>query len=264
MAFPFRRILCPIDFDGNAGNALTLAGHIARQNDGTVRVLHVVALVLVPGDVPINLDVLNADQGAAARERLSELAAKHLTGANYEVAADTGDIPSTIIRAAKQFAADVMVMATHGRRGFSRAILGSVAEMVLRNATCPVITIRAPLSDKDAVGHWMTQNPITASPNEKLLSVKTRMQASGCEIVPVLDDGKLVGILRRPDIQAHAGQLDQIEVRQAMSNDFATVTPATPVGEAARLLKERKVSAIPVMEGKELIGTISSTELESH
>jgi nucleotide-binding universal stress UspA family protein len=54
----------------------------------------------------------------------------------------TGDIVSSILEAQKKYQPDLLVMATHGRRGLSRMFLGSVAEAVVRKATCPVLTVR--------------------------------------------------------------------------------------------------------------------------
>jgi nucleotide-binding universal stress UspA family protein len=54
----------------------------------------------------------------------------------------TGDARDLIVRACEEVGADLIVMGTHGRRGVSRALLGSVAESVVRIAPCPVLTIR--------------------------------------------------------------------------------------------------------------------------
>jgi nucleotide-binding universal stress UspA family protein len=54
----------------------------------------------------------------------------------------TGDARDVIVDVAKEIGADLIVMGTHGRRGVRRALLGSIAEGVLRTAHCPVLTIR--------------------------------------------------------------------------------------------------------------------------
>jgi nucleotide-binding universal stress UspA family protein len=56
MAFPFKRILCPIDFDDNANAAVALAANIARQNGGMVFLLHVVPLIAPMADAPIFIE----------------------------------------------------------------------------------------------------------------------------------------------------------------------------------------------------------------
>jgi nucleotide-binding universal stress UspA family protein len=60
-----------------------------------------------------------------------------------EVVLRTGDTRDTIRHVADEVHADLIVMGTHGRRGVSRALLGSIAEMVVRTAPCPVLTVRA-------------------------------------------------------------------------------------------------------------------------
>jgi hypothetical protein len=65
-----------------------------------------------------------------------------------------------ILMAERRAGADLVVMATHGRRGFSRMLLGSVAELVLRQSTCPVLTVRYSPPQKDLVSAWMTRRQI--------------------------------------------------------------------------------------------------------
>jgi nucleotide-binding universal stress UspA family protein len=141
MAFPFKRILCPIDFDRNSLQALDVAAQIARQNDGTVFLVHVVPFVMPPPFAPSNVYSGDAQQDAA-RERLREIAQTRLKDAKYVLSTHVGDIAATILRAEREFAADVIVMATHGRQGFSRVILGGVAEKVVRESICPVLALR--------------------------------------------------------------------------------------------------------------------------
>jgi universal stress protein A len=141
MSFPFRRILSPIDFDDNSLAALKVAAQIARQNDGTVSLFHVVPMMIVPTSMPVYVDIYKG-QEETAKEKLVQTAAKRLQGIKYEVLTHIGEPAGAILRTAKRSAADVIVMATHGRRGFSRVLLGSIAEMVLREAPCPVLCVR--------------------------------------------------------------------------------------------------------------------------
>ncbi len=260
MGFPYKRILCPIDFEENSLGALTVAAQFARHNDGTVLVVHVVPMVIPPTGMPVYVDIYKS-QEETAREKLREIAHKHLQGVKYELATQVGDPAGTIIKAARKLAPDVLVMATHGRRGFSRVFLGSVAEMVLREAPCPVLTVRTGPPDKHLVGRWMTGSPVTASPEEKLSTVQARMHEGGFRCMPVLSEGKLVGIITDRDLRQHVGYLDHTEVKLAMNEDVLTVTPETPIHEAARLLRERKIGALPVVEDGKLVGIISTSDM---
>jgi nucleotide-binding universal stress UspA family protein len=76
---------------------------------------------------------------------LDKLTKKYAT-ASIEPLLRTGDPRDQIVQTAKEVGADLIVMGTHGRRGVKRALLGSVAEGVLRHAHCPVLAVRAPTS----------------------------------------------------------------------------------------------------------------------
>jgi nucleotide-binding universal stress UspA family protein len=141
MAYPFKKILCPIDFDPNSIAALDIAAELARQSNATVVVLHVVPIIIHAGGAPIYIDVYpGLEQESAAK--LQELANAHLTGVTYELRTNVAEPSVAILHAQKATGAEVIVMSTHGRRGLSHLFLGSVAERVVREAPCPVLTIR--------------------------------------------------------------------------------------------------------------------------
>jgi nucleotide-binding universal stress UspA family protein/predicted transcriptional regulator len=260
MAQQFSRILCPVDFDDNSMQALDTAANLARESNGTVFVLHVVPLILEPTGMPVYVDLYKG-QEEAARTKLLEIAHKQLGGVKYELLIHTGEPAGTILNAEKKVKADVVVMATHGRRGFKRFFLGSIAELVLRESICPVLTVRCTPTQTGQVGTWMTKNPVTATPHEKLASVAAKMHAGGFRCVLVLGDGAPVGIVTDRDIRQHAGYLDQTEAFKAMSEALITVTPSTDIREAARLLRERKIGALPVVEDGKLAGVITITDV---
>ena len=260
MALQFSRILCPVDFDDNSMQALDAAADIARENKGTLFVLHVVPMILAPTGMPVYVDLYKG-QEEAARSKMLELAHKRLGGLKYELLFHTGEPAGTILNAEKKMKADLVVMATHGRRGFKRFFLGSIAEIVLRESSCPVLTVRCTPTQNDMVGTWMTKNPVTATAHEKLASIATKMHAGGFRCVPILGDGALVGIVTDRDIRQHAGLLDQTEAFKAMSEKPITVTPFTDIREAARLLRERKIGALPVLDTGTLVGVITTADV---
>ncbi len=260
MPYPFQRILCPIDFDESSMRALDMAAAIARQSDGTVFVLHVVPMIMPPTGMPVYVDMYTG-QEEFARTKLDEIAHKRLVGIKYELLTRTGEPAGTILIASKNTEADLLVMATHGRRGFSRFFLGSVAEMVLREAVCPVLTVRCAPEDKHLVGTWMTRNPITARPDEMLDSIQQKMTQGNFRCVPIVKDGAPIGIVTDRDIRQRAGQLDRTEALKAVGETLITVTPSTTLKEAARLLRERKIGALPVVEDGKLTGVITTSDL---
>jgi nucleotide-binding universal stress UspA family protein len=83
MAQQFCRILCPVDFDDNSMEALDTAANLARENNGTVFVLHVVPMILTPTAMPVYVDLYKG-QEETARAKLLEIAHKRLAGLKYE------------------------------------------------------------------------------------------------------------------------------------------------------------------------------------
>ena len=136
----FKKILCPVDFDQNSLLALRIASELAQERKATLYLLHAVAM---PPGPEVALDFGKME--AAARTRLERLAREKVNGkARYKVEIKMGDPGVEILQVAKRKGANLIVMATHGRKGVRRLILGSVAERVLREAPCPVLTVRPP------------------------------------------------------------------------------------------------------------------------
>jgi nucleotide-binding universal stress UspA family protein len=135
----FNKILCPIDFDENSLTSLDLAGRLASQNDADLYLLHVCSTVFLPLGGKATTRVM-AEQ--SAKQRLEEVAAQHFRNLRHQLLITTGDIAERVTNFQSSLDADLIVMGTHGRRGVPRFFLGSVAERVVREAACPVLTIR--------------------------------------------------------------------------------------------------------------------------
>jgi universal stress protein A len=260
MAFPFRNILCPVDFDDSSMYALETAGELARQSDGTVFVLHVVPMIVPPVGMPVYVQLYEGQRRTAATG-LEEIGRKRLIGLKFELVTEMGDPAPMILRTAARVGADLIVMASHGRRGFSRLFLGSVAELVLRQSKCPVLTVRYSPQQKHLVSAWMTRHPVTASPDEKLSAVHGKMMQGRFHSIPIVKDGVVVGIVTDHDIHAFSGSLDNTVAASTMSEGLITVNPSTTLREAARLLSERKIGALPVVEEGKLAGVITTTDI---
>jgi nucleotide-binding universal stress UspA family protein len=105
-----------------------------------------------PGyDPSILLDQLTAEAHELAQQCNSAMREKGITGkfAAYE-ASIAEDVPAVLLKAADAFGADLIIMGTHGRRGFQRLLLGSVAERCVRQSTRPVLLV--PLVKPEAAG----------------------------------------------------------------------------------------------------------------
>ena len=139
MGFPYRKILCPIDFDENSLAALDKASELARHFDAAMAVVHVIPIIVQYGQGAIPPPIYSDKE---ARARLTALTQKKLAGIPHEEILYTGDVTGSILQSIGRFGPDLVVMATHGRSGIARLILGGVAEVVVRKANCPVLTIR--------------------------------------------------------------------------------------------------------------------------
>jgi universal stress protein A len=135
----FTRILCPLDFEEGSMKALVLAIRLAAQNKAELYLLHVCPAVVIPLGGAVT-EPLMAEQ--SARQRLEEIATRDLAGIRHELLVTTGDAAERVINAQSALAGDLIVMGTHGRGGLRRLFLGSVAERVVREASCPVLTTR--------------------------------------------------------------------------------------------------------------------------
>jgi nucleotide-binding universal stress UspA family protein len=143
MAFPFKRILAPVDFDSSSLKGLELAAKIARQGGAgsTIFILHIVPLNMDVGGTPDYASLIKR-QESLDREKLTAIAEQHLADVKWKILDRLGEPAHVIDEVAKKLPADLIVMVTHGRRGLARLIEGSIAEKVLRNAPCPVLAVR--------------------------------------------------------------------------------------------------------------------------
>jgi nucleotide-binding universal stress UspA family protein len=140
-----KNVLVPTDLSEGAEEALDFACELARQFGAKVHLLHVIGIpALGVPELGLALtstviDTLIQDN----QEALDKLVARKKGLADFgEVMLRTGDARDLINQTAKEINADLIVMGTHGRRGVTRALLGSVTETVVRTAPCPVLTVR--------------------------------------------------------------------------------------------------------------------------
>jgi len=135
----FQKVLCPVDFDGNSLKAVRLAKRVAQREEGTVYLLHVV----VPTDpLVVSAPLIERRNEADSRTLLKQIVETELAGVPHETLLHYGSPADETIRAANEVKADLIVMATHARHGISHLVLGSVTEKVVRESSCPVLTVR--------------------------------------------------------------------------------------------------------------------------
>lgn len=140
--FSITTILHPTDFSEHSDEAFRLAYSLARERNARLVVLHVMEpspTVYAEGAwVPA---VTSVETAHAQLQSIGALAA----GVTMERRLKEGDAATEILRSAAEVKADLIVMGTHGRRGLGRLLMGSVAEQILRQAACPVLTVKTPL-----------------------------------------------------------------------------------------------------------------------
>jgi nucleotide-binding universal stress UspA family protein len=117
---------------------------LARDHAARLVVLHVATPppFITPGELQRALQGPDGYR-AALEVRLRQTHAADLAaGVAYRI--EDGDPAAEILRVAREIGCDLIVMGTHGRTGLGRLLLGSVAERVLREAPCPVVTVKVP------------------------------------------------------------------------------------------------------------------------
>ena len=147
-----RDVLVPVDFEPTSYHALAYGRDLARTFGARLHVLHVMEDgFALPGGTEGSLSAfphLERDVEGNARDRLNALLTEEDRKAGAMTAVRLGARPaSSIVGYAAEIHADVIVMGTHGRSGTALGSIGSVAELVVRTASCPVLTLRQHPSD---------------------------------------------------------------------------------------------------------------------
>ncbi len=139
----YQNILCPVDFDENSLAAVIHAAQLAAEMDATLHLLHVITIIPTASEI---VQSLAPQSDLSARPRLQTIADRELLGIKHQLhtkLAFASQVPKSILATAHEVGADLIVMATHGRPRLPHLLLGSVTEAAVRNATCPVLTIRS-------------------------------------------------------------------------------------------------------------------------
>ena len=150
-----KHILVPSDLSEAAEQALQYACELGRLLGSQIHLLNVISIpALGVPELGVALTASMIDELVVNnQDALERLARTRCTANLGQVMVRTGDARDVINETAQELGIDLIIMGTHGRRGLSRALLGSVAETVVRSAPCAVLTVRlrdAHLGDRDA------------------------------------------------------------------------------------------------------------------
>ena len=146
----WKKLLVPHDFSPCAARALRTAVELAKVHGSELTLVHVSEL---PANLPADTLITQGDAAAplrvddyttrGARQQLDAVAEPlRSEGLVVRTLAVTGDIAAQILALANDVGADALVVGTHGRKGLSHLLLGSIAEKVVRNASVPVVCVR--------------------------------------------------------------------------------------------------------------------------
>lgn len=144
----FQTILCPIDFSDYSRSALEMAAALARESGAELILLHA-------ADTPMSYvddDGTETEESEALQELQKRLDQVQVPGQAPRLRRllVEGDPGAAIIDVARDEHADLIVMSTHGRSGWSRLLMGSTAEYVVRNAGCPVLSLKSAAQESPA------------------------------------------------------------------------------------------------------------------
>jgi nucleotide-binding universal stress UspA family protein len=145
------KILHPTDFSECAAHAQATAVDLARKLDAEIVLLQVLVETPLYGETILNMPKVQSVYDAQRKWAEATLEARigdlRQRGMKASWRVQVGVPFQEIVRIAKEERADMIVMGTHGRTGLNRALLGSVAERVVRLAPCPVLTVRQAKSE---------------------------------------------------------------------------------------------------------------------
>lgn len=141
----FKRIAVALDGSECATEALTVALQLAQSENAELGICSVVDPIVVGGTSPPSpaMDLVIRDMETEARRLVADAVERaHKSGLTAAGHACNGVPAYELLKYAERFKADLIVMGTHGRRGLSHLLLGSVAEVVLRESPIPVLVVR--------------------------------------------------------------------------------------------------------------------------
>jgi nucleotide-binding universal stress UspA family protein len=146
------RILVPIDFSAHSRNALRCAIPLARQFRASIHLVYVVEPTVYPADLGFGQVVyptFEEELGTKGASELENIITEEIGGAVSATSeVRTGKPHQEILREASEKDIDLIVIATHGHTGVEHMLFGSTAERIVRNAPCPVLTIRPTLAQQ--------------------------------------------------------------------------------------------------------------------
>lgn len=212
----FRRILVPLDGSSLAEHALPLAARLAKVSGSTITLLHISSITMEYGPYMaqpfVYTESMLEDELAQARLYLDDIARSSLLkDITIHKEAMSGEVAQGILDFAQSEAADLIVICSHGRTGFKRWALGSIAQKVARYSTKPVLVVNS----------GYTTLPATAMVSTHPINIVVGLDGSPLAETVLLPAAQLSAALNTPE----KGSLHLIRVVQPLqaNRDVATV-----------------------------------------
>ena len=145
----YRRILVPVDGSSTSIAGLNEALRLAKNQKARIRLIHIVdeRMIFSTAEAGMNIEpVIDSLKSGGKRilERAAKLAAARGVRAETDMVENAASqVADVLVSRARRWRADLVVMGTHGRRGVNRLVLGSDAELVVRNSPVPVLLVRS-------------------------------------------------------------------------------------------------------------------------
>lgn len=145
----YKRILVPVDGSPTSIAGLNEALRLARNQKARVRLIHIVdeRMIFSTAEAGMNIEpVIESlkDGGKRILESAAKLASARGVRAETDMVENAASqVADVLVSRARRWRADLVVMGTHGRRGVNRLVLGSDAELVVRNSPVPVLLVRS-------------------------------------------------------------------------------------------------------------------------
>jgi len=111
------------------------------------------------------------------------------------------------------------------------------------------------------VGKHMTRNPAVIGPDDSLSSAQEKMRSGDFRRLPVVLNGRLIGIVTDRDLRRCMGLLEKVKVNAVMTEILVTVSPNDTIEKAAQLMLMHKIGGLPVVEENKLVGVITTSDL---
>ena len=153
MTYQPKKILVATDFSVGADVALAAAADLAKLTGARITLLHVIpwSVLVDTADAAsdggtYSSDVVAQEQERAHKDLEKQAALVRPTGVSVETRVEVGPIPFAVSKIAQDEGFDLVATGTHGRTGLAHIVLGSVAEGIVRNSRCPVLTFPTPRS----------------------------------------------------------------------------------------------------------------------